>query len=314
MVSARRATVGRAIAILALMIAPLALLASAAPAARASRCGPAALRASFTLVPGSQGAGQIGYTLTITNAGRTSCTISGFPGMRLIGAGGVRLATRAHPEQSGGAVVALATGQWAQSNATFSPDIAAANEPGNHCEPLAYRLLLTLAGGGSVLAPMDPTMVCQHGSMAFSALRAQPRRAPCRASALAGSFRQLGAPYSGQVTYALLLENDRSAPCAIWGTPRLQLERSGSRTAPTSVESPVAYPYVVAAHQTATLDATAYAKAGPGEPARGNCEPPASLLGVILPNGGGRLTLALSPARAFCRRGALAVSGLFLNG
>jgi hypothetical protein len=279
-----------------------------------ARCGASSVRATFSLVPGSQGAGQVGYTLTITNTGHASCTISGLPAIRLLGAGRVALATRAHSDERGSHAVKLAGGQWAQSNATFSPDIAASNEPGDRCEPLAYSLALTLHGGGTLLAPMDPTMVCQHGAIDFTRLRDVPRTSPCRSSSLAGSFRAVGPAYSGQATYALVLSNHGTAPCVVLGTPHVELESRGGDPLPTSLQAPVAYPYVIARSQRATLDANGYTNAGLGEPTHGACEAPASRIALTLPEAGGKLTLPVSPPRAFCHHGQLVVGGLFLNG
>jgi hypothetical protein len=301
-----------------LLLALLAMLTAACGSSTSgvalARCGPSSVRATFSLVPGSQGAGQVDYTLTITNTGHASCTIYGLPAMSLLGAGRVALATHAHPDGGGSYSVKLAGGQWAQSNATFSPDIAASNEPGDRCEPVAYSLALTLRGGGRLLAPMDPTRVCQHGAIGFTRLRVVSRTSPCRSSSLAGSFRAVGPPYSGQATYALVLSNHGTASCVVLGTPHVELEsRSGDRV-PTSLQAPVAYPYVIARGQRATLDANAYTNAGPGEPTHGDCEAPASRVALTLPDGGGKLTLPISPPRAFCHRGQLVVSGLFLNG
>jgi hypothetical protein len=311
-----RTGVGRGAAVVALAL--LATLTGACGRSTSgvalARCGPSSVRATFSLVPGSQGAGQVEYTLTITNTGRASCTISGLPAIRLLGAGHVALATRAHADGGGSHAVKLAAGRWAQSNATFSPDIAASNEPGDRCEPLAYSLALTLRGGGRLLAPMDPTMVCQHGAIAFTRLRVVPRTSPCRSSSLAGSFRAVGAPYSGQATYALVLSNHGTAPCVVVGTPHVELESRGGDPVPTSPLDPVAYPYVIAPSQRATLDANAYTNPGPGEPTHGDCEAPASRVALTMPDGGGKLTLAIAPPRAFCRRGQLVLSGLFLNG
>jgi hypothetical protein len=279
-----------------------------------ARCASSGLTATFTLVPGSQGAGQIGYALTITNVGRGSCTLAGTPALTLLSAGRT-LPTAARTYPGGAYTVALAAGQWAQAAVTFTPDIAAADEPGNRCEPIADSLRLSMpAGGGTLDAPMDPTMVCQHGRMAISRLKAVPRTPACTAGSLAAAFKAVGPPYGGAVIYALTLRNGGTHACAVIGTPGLALRSASGHALGTEVQTPVSYPYVIAHGQLATLDANAYTRHGPGEPASGPCEPPASELVVTLPRSGGRLTTALQPPRSFCHHGYVGVSGLFLNG
>jgi hypothetical protein len=294
------------------LVAALVLMACALLPVGAGAAGPvcrsAGVRATFSMVPGSQGAGQVGYLLTLTNTGHARCAIDGLPAMRLLGSRGVELPTAGRP--SGGGAVVLAPGQWAQSTASFTPDIAGRGEPGAHCEAVAQSLRLTLHGGaGTLVAPMDPTMVCQHGAMAFSGLRAIAPLPACRAGSLHASFDAIGRPYDGQVMYALLLRNDGSRGCVVVGTPGLALSH-----APTTLTVPVPYPYVIGARRQATLDATGVTRPGPGEPTRGACEPVAAHLEITLPVGGGTLSAAIEPARSFCHDGELAVSGLFLNG
>jgi hypothetical protein len=285
--------------------------ASGAPAG----CTSGELHATFALVPGSQGAGQIGYVLTITNGGRAACALRGVGAFRLLSSTGGALPTNVRTDPGGAYTVTLAAGQWVQAAASFTPDIAGPGEPGNHCEPVAHALRLTLADArGTVTAPMDPTMVCQHGRIAISRLKAVPKESPCKVGALASAFKAVGPPYSGQVTYALTLTNTSAHACAVIGTPGLSLRSATGHVLPTGVAAPVPYPYVIARRRTATLDATALTTAGPGEPVSGACEPPASELKVTLPLGGGTISTALRPARSLCHHGQLAVSGLFQNG
>lgn len=302
--------------ILSAVAAASLLLIGVVPArAAASPCASRQLAATFSLIPGSQGAGQIGYTLTITNRGPGGCTLAGTPALRLLGAHGQGLPSSARTYPGGSYLVALAAGQWAQAAATFTPDIAASNEPGNRCEPVAQALRVSLPdAGGALVAPMDPTMVCQHGRMAISRLKAVPRTAPCRAGSLAGAFSALGPPYAGGVIYALTLTNRGALACVVLGTPRLTLLSADGHAIPTRVQAPVSYPYVIAPGRRATLDANAFTARGAGEPSGGACEPVARYLAVSLPQAGGSIRTAVSPARSLCHRGLLAVSGLFLNG
>jgi hypothetical protein len=149
----------------------------------------------------------------------------------------------------------------------------------------------------------------------MSLLRLTPAAvtASCTASSLTATFKALGPAYAGQVTYALLLTNTGN-PCVISATPGLALQIAGGGAVPTSLEAPVADPYTIAHARTATLEVSGSITPGANEHSGAVCEPPATQLAVTLPDGGGVLTTAVTPARSFCHRGRLIASGLFLNG
>jgi hypothetical protein len=163
---------------IALAAAVFALLAGASALGAASPDGPCrggALHGSFTAVPGSAGAGNIVYVLTLQNVSQVSCTLTGLPKVRLVDRRHKPLpthATAAHPGQLTAILVHVAPGSWASASARFSPDVPGPGEPvaGMGCERPATALRVMAPAGGTVLVPMRPvTPVCEHGGMSFSA-------------------------------------------------------------------------------------------------------------------------------------------------
>lgn len=147
-----------------------------APAATVAPCGAGDLTGTFSVVPGSAGAGQIGYRLRLTNQGSARCFVSGIPELQLLDRQGASLPTAVSPAQPGAATAArveLEPGDAATAEVRFSPDVPGGSEPTDApCEPKAYTLRVTI-GGGTVDAPVDPpTPVCERGSLAVSSLRA----------------------------------------------------------------------------------------------------------------------------------------------
>jgi len=142
---------------------------TAAPSAAAA-CSGADLSGSFAAVPGSAGAGQISYALSLTNSSRSACFVSGIPQLLLLDAQGGALSTAVSAEQPGqgtAAKIVLQPGAAATAQARFSPDVPGVGEqqPGQ-CEPTAHQLQVTPGGGGTVTVPISPpTPVCEHGSL-----------------------------------------------------------------------------------------------------------------------------------------------------
>jgi hypothetical protein len=128
------------------------------------------LAGTFTLVPGSAGAGGVAYVLTLKNTSQSRCYVSGLPKVQLLGAAGAPLPTRVAPTQKTLIVrVALAPGHSAQAHARFSPDVIG---PGDSqtgaCQPTALTLQVTPNGGGATAAPIrPPTSVCLQGTLHF---------------------------------------------------------------------------------------------------------------------------------------------------
>jgi hypothetical protein len=151
--------------------------ATGSPAAPVLPCTGPMLSGSFSVVPGSAGAGNIVYALRLWNRSTTTCFVSGLAGLRLLGKTGHTLPTRVEPAFRPGLTavrVVLRPGARAKATARFSPDVPGPNEPtaGRQCEPTAYRVRVTPPpGGGTLIAPVSPpTPVCSHGYMSLSAL------------------------------------------------------------------------------------------------------------------------------------------------
>jgi len=144
------------------------------PPSSASACAGGDLGGSFAGVPGSAGAGQISYTLTLTNTSTSACFVSGLPQLQLLDANGGALPTNvtaAEPGTGTAAKIVLQPGGSAKSDARFSPDVPGPGEgqAGQPCEPVAHQLQVTAPGGGTVLVPItQPTSVCEHGSLRMS--------------------------------------------------------------------------------------------------------------------------------------------------
>jgi len=164
-----------------MMLACLVVLAAgaAAPAAGAGEtaafCTGTQLQATFDVVRGSAGAGNIVYELRITNRSARACAVTGLPAVRLLGKRGRPLPTHvraAFPGALTAILLMLTPGQSARASARFSPDVPGVGEPtaGRRCEPVAYRLRVLARGGGSTLAAIrPPTSVCEHGTLQFRA-------------------------------------------------------------------------------------------------------------------------------------------------
>jgi hypothetical protein len=144
------------------------------PSPSASACAGGDLGGSFATVPGSAGAGQISYTLTLTNTSSSPCWVSGLPQLQLLDASGGALptsVTAAEPGTGTAARIVLQPGGSAKADARFSPDVPGPGEgqAGQPCEPVAHRLQVTAPGGGTALVPIaPPTSVCEHGSLRMS--------------------------------------------------------------------------------------------------------------------------------------------------
>src|SRR5439155_3795002 len=143
-------------------------------AAIAPFCSGGALAGTFSAVPGSAGAGQITYLLTLRNRSGRACAVTGIPELQLLGRYGRALPTHVVPARPGLATAALVTvkpGGYTSVTARFSPDVPGPGEPvsARQCEPTAYKLRVSSRGGGSTVVPVvKPTPVCEHGSLVVS--------------------------------------------------------------------------------------------------------------------------------------------------
>ncbi len=153
---------------------------SSAVAPSVGPCSASALSGTFKVIPGSAGAGNISYRLTLVNTSRSTCFVTGIPTLVLLDRKGKALPTAVRPAARGvgtAAMIQLAPGSAATADARFSPDVPGAGEqhPGA-CEKTAYWLRVSPAPGrGSLRAPISPpTPVCEKGTLTFSLLRAAP--------------------------------------------------------------------------------------------------------------------------------------------
>ena len=162
---------------LTVLLAAAALAAAGSAGARTSAafCKGAQLTGTFAAVPGSAGAGNIVYKLTLRNRSQSTCSLTGLPSAQLLGKTGKRLPTRvraAFPGALTAILVTLAPGQASHATARFSPDVPGPGEPVSKgaCEPKAYALRVALQAGGTTTAKITPaTPVCEHGTLSFSA-------------------------------------------------------------------------------------------------------------------------------------------------
>jgi hypothetical protein len=159
------------------VIALLALVAALASPAAVQPCRASQLGGSFTVIPGSPGAGNISYLLRLRNRSAKTCFVSGLAQLRLLSNNGRPLPTKVVPVFRPGLTavrVVLRPGRSAKAEARFSPDIPGPGEPQTRgpCEPKAYRVRITPPpGGGMLVGPVTPpTPVCEHGTISLRAL------------------------------------------------------------------------------------------------------------------------------------------------
>ncbi len=140
--------------------------------ASAAACTGSDLSASFDVVEGSAGAGQIAYRLTLKNTSQSPCWISGLPQAQLLDASGATLPTHVISSNRGVGTTAklvLQPGASATADARFSPDVAGTGDKqSGACQPEAATLRVTPNGGGTVDAAVSPpTSVCEQGQLQF---------------------------------------------------------------------------------------------------------------------------------------------------
>jgi hypothetical protein len=139
-------------------------------ATSAKPCTGEQLSGTFAIVPGSAGAGQIEYALTVTNTSSRACSIRGVPSATLLGASGAALPTHVTP--AGGepaSRIVLQPHASAVAHARFSPDVPGQGDSqSGQCQPQAHTLQVTANGGGFMDAAIKPsTSVCEQGALHF---------------------------------------------------------------------------------------------------------------------------------------------------
>lgn len=126
------------------------------------------LSGTFALVPGSAGAGQISYSLTVKNTSDSPCSVRGIPQATLLGASGTPLPTLVKGAKGARGIV-LPPGASATAQARFSPDVAGdGDSQTGSCQPVAHTLQVGAGGGGVTEIPIKPpTSVCERGTLNF---------------------------------------------------------------------------------------------------------------------------------------------------
>ena len=141
--------------------------ATTVPPSAAPPCASGDVTATFDVVPGSAGAGNIVYKLELKNVSHADCFVSGLPQVQLLDANRKELPTKTAPQQPGTATAVkaiIAPGKSAAADFRFSPDVTGVGETGNPCEPQAS--ILEVQAPVQVDAKIDPpTSVCSHGAM-----------------------------------------------------------------------------------------------------------------------------------------------------
>jgi hypothetical protein len=129
----------------------------------ATECTAGDVKATFDVVPGSAGAGNIVHALKLANSSSSACELA-LTGFQLLDANGNDVPTNVTPPT--GATI-LAASESLGYHARFSPDVNGTGDNTNgQCQPTSATLRITLAGGGTVDAPIQPpTSVCEKGSM-----------------------------------------------------------------------------------------------------------------------------------------------------
>jgi hypothetical protein len=133
---------------------------ASAPAGADNQCTARDLTATFEVLQGSAGAGNIVYTLRVQNASQHECTVGGVPDITFVGHESHIPATNSGVDS----FVTLQPGDSARSQVRFSPDV-------DPCQPgTASTLRLTMPDGTTLDAKIDPpTKLCGGGSLQPSA-------------------------------------------------------------------------------------------------------------------------------------------------
>ena len=137
-------------------------------------CRGSQLAGRFAVIPGSAGAGNISYRLSLKNTSTAPCALSGLPQGRLLDRSGRALPTHvraAFPGALTAVLVRLAPGRSSRATARFSPDVPGPGEgTRGRCEPVAHFFRAAAPGGGTTKTDVKPpTPVCEHGRLLFSA-------------------------------------------------------------------------------------------------------------------------------------------------
>jgi hypothetical protein len=131
----------------------------AAPA-QGNECTADDLTGTFEVLQGSAGAGNIVYTLKVTNASQEACTVGGVPTLQVLDEHGNTIPSHVPPSSSGtDTLVTLQPGDSARSQVRFSPDV-------DPCEPGTAHTLHVGIGTSTLNVTFDPpTKLCGAGTL-----------------------------------------------------------------------------------------------------------------------------------------------------
>ena len=136
-------------------------------------CVSADLSATFAVIPGSAGAGNVVARIVLTNKSAAPCSTGGYVGLQLLGAGGTQLPT--HVERASGSlsVMTVAPGTSVSATARYSPDVAGTGDnQSGMCQPVASSSEVTPPNDTAFVIAQGPgTSVCQQGTMSVSPLQ-----------------------------------------------------------------------------------------------------------------------------------------------
>lgn len=145
--------------------------------AQLAACTGLQLSGKFAEVPGSAGAGQVEYLLTLKDTSGSGCWMGAAPpAVRLVGADGSLLPSRVVPAKDvtrSTPPVRLEPGTAATATVRFSPDVAGSGDSqSGPCQPKAHTLEVTATGGGRIeVSIQPPTSVCERGTLDFDVLK-----------------------------------------------------------------------------------------------------------------------------------------------
>jgi hypothetical protein len=148
------------------------LVVLAAPAG-SQAAGCTRIAGSFSVVPGSAGAGNVVFALRLHNKSGNACLLSRLPQIRLLARAGAKpkpLPTKvvADPRYTPKPFL-LRPGATATAQARFSPDVPGPGESvSGRCEPVAHYAAVVVGGTSIVLRVSPPTSVCEHGRLTFT--------------------------------------------------------------------------------------------------------------------------------------------------
>jgi hypothetical protein len=144
-----------------------------------ARCRCPRTVASVFVVQGSQGMGHESLNITLTNISGHSCTVYGFPGLKLLGEdqedqpGAGQATTVTWDPAVAKKLITLADTGSASTTVRFDDDVPTSNEPqSGACEPTSYyvevtapdettRLVQKIGGPNSITG----VTVCEHGAL-----------------------------------------------------------------------------------------------------------------------------------------------------